>query len=332
MENNINTWMRQPNTSLEYYVEANKANATTYQAAKLACEKFQSILASVNDNATQLFLERIIPQPRANSSLTRFYWIGAHRASGINAPWLWQDNSTVNYSKWSTSEPSNDTENCVSIFSVDKFRWYDNHCETNDYGYVCQRDVAELTTTTSTSGSDTTYKSVTTVLSTTGKATAAPQSQFPVAQVVAPIAVALILLVIIIAAVCVYKKRRQQVKWSAMATDRSTEIPVTHSVVTAPRPVLESTSSNNNVSVEAGYVNSPKYQSIKCQNENGHHIPGSIANPNYEMVQFDKQRSQYVNYRNDNETHQKPPSNSNQVEETYVDIYSTSSKARNQRL
>ena len=83
-----------------------------------------------------------------------------------------------------------------------------------------------------------------------------------------------------------------------MATDRSTEIPVTHSVVTAPRPVLESTSSNNNVSVEAGYVNSPKYQSIKCQNENGHHIPGSIANPNYEMVQFDKQRSQYVNYRN----------------------------------
>ena len=140
MERESPEWLVDDNGLYEYYLEDNR-EGNTHHKAELACTKLGGILASVKSSSTQAFIEKIIPPAKPGNG-TRQFWIGVHRETETSS-WVWEDGAPVNFSNWYPNEEiqsSEFPENCGSIFtSTFNYKWFSNHCEGNQFGYICER-------------------------------------------------------------------------------------------------------------------------------------------------------------------------------------------------
>ena len=134
MQGIVGKWIPDNNGLYEYYIENNGVRSN-YDVAKSACESFGATLASIKSNSTQNLIEKLLP-PLLPGNGTRQFWIGAHRTFQ-NSSWIWDDGAPLNYSNWDTMEDvqSNEVpENCGSLFSGFKYKWFSSHCESNQFG------------------------------------------------------------------------------------------------------------------------------------------------------------------------------------------------------
>ena len=135
-------WVEDISGQYEYYAEKT-GGGKTYIAAKSACEKVGSVLASIRSEATQKLVQNLIPVTQVTPQVNhlRRFWIGAHRANG-SSPWMWMDGSLLNYTNWEKDEESQKSampENCALIFNTFDYKWFSNHCDRDRFGYVCER-------------------------------------------------------------------------------------------------------------------------------------------------------------------------------------------------
>ena len=138
-------WQYYPHTKGCYkFININ----VTWPEADSDCRSKGGHLASIMDNATNIWLVTHITQKRA--------WIGAHQNSGggINS-WKWSDGSKWCFVNWLSGEPNDHIEtggdeNYVELNHPDQFdtekgntlgQWND---EARKRGYICQQGLQKL--------------------------------------------------------------------------------------------------------------------------------------------------------------------------------------------
>jgi len=137
MAGNVSRWTYATAQSpYEYFVNASKLS--DYTTAKKACVNVGGMLVSILSNATQAFLEQIVPR-KPTAAQARHYWIGAVKESD-HSSWLWQDGKKLSYSAWDHSNEINQTnERCSTMWAPRSHKWLSQSCLNDRYGYICQR-------------------------------------------------------------------------------------------------------------------------------------------------------------------------------------------------
>ncbi|CAG9821701.1 unnamed protein product [Phaedon cochleariae] len=107
----------------------------TYQQAIAFCEQINMKLLTIRSHEEN---ERIFKYIR-EASVGNDYWTsGTRLVDGYN--WLWLPyGETVDYTNWSTRQPSHLTEKCLQLWVVrGQLEWNDRSCDYR-YWFICER-------------------------------------------------------------------------------------------------------------------------------------------------------------------------------------------------
>ena len=130
-------------------------NSSTWNDAQQYCERMGGHLVTINSEAEQKFLERLIFNGKKNA-----YWLGGYKQNDGN--WCWITNESFSYTHWAASEPNNyfGNENRLMMYRNNNSRttsglgyWNDidfegicNHEDffgAHNFGFICEWDSSQ---------------------------------------------------------------------------------------------------------------------------------------------------------------------------------------------
>ncbi|KAL9963147.1 hypothetical protein ACROYT_G032322 [Oculina patagonica] len=114
---------------------------TNWTKARSKCHEEKSVLADVNNNEENVYL-----QHRHNGEKS---WLGLNDRS-TEGDFTWADVGRANYTAWARNQPNNfGEEDCVHALGVEfSYEWNDVKC-SDCHQYTCKKDLNECTTGTS---------------------------------------------------------------------------------------------------------------------------------------------------------------------------------------
>ena len=103
----------------------------TYYYNAIIIQPSVSSLVSIPDEETNIFIAANF----ASDGYENRPWLGGYRTGAGKTDFAWTDGSAWNYSKFSSNNPSESSQKCVSMYN-DGF-WDDNWC-SGLLQFVCQ--------------------------------------------------------------------------------------------------------------------------------------------------------------------------------------------------
>nr|XP_006825112.1 PREDICTED: asialoglycoprotein receptor 2-like [Saccoglossus kowalevskii] len=116
------------------YWFAKKGQSTNWSNARLFCQVMDADLLVINNNEEKVRIEAYVDVLDATNS----WWLGC-----TNVPkgkWHCVDNTTLDFSNWSSGHPSSRLSRCVHMWRLDNQAWNDAHCN-QDWAFICEKKI-----------------------------------------------------------------------------------------------------------------------------------------------------------------------------------------------